>query len=397
MPSEEPISLRLKRGEEDRILAGHLWAFSNELQEVPRAAEAGLPAVLHAASGRPLGVGFYNPRSLISFRLLSREPVAVDEGFLRGRIEEAVAFRRRAGLREESFRACFGESDGLPGLVVDKYGDRLVVQALAAGMERLLPEVRAALEAVFAPKGIYLKNDHPSRVLEGLPTESRVLSGEVPERAAIEEAGLAMSCQLTGGQKTGYYFDQRENRAYLEPFFKGRTVLDLYCYTGSFSLRAARAGAARVLGLDSSGPAVELARENAAANGLAGRCEFDEGDAEEVLAAFAEGRQPIRPDMILLDPPGFASSRKHLPQALRAYTRLNAAAIKVLPKGGLLATSTCSHHVSREDFARMVASAAGKAGRQARLLALRGQAVDHPVLLSMPETEYLHFALVEVG
>ena len=392
----EALSLTLKPREEDRLLAGHLWVFSNELKEVPKA-EPGAVASLSTAGGRRLGLGFYNPHSLIAFRFLTRRPEAVDAEFFHGRLKAALALREARVSGERSFRLCFGESDGLPGLVADKYEDIVVLQVLAAGMERKLPEILLALERLLQPKGVLLKNDHPARALEGLPLEAKAGAGDVPQRVVIEEAGLKYVVALGGGsQKTGFYFDQRENRGFLAPLFKGRTVLDLYSFSGAFGLTAAKHGAARVLGLDSSAPAVELARENAKLNGLAGSCEFDEGDAGEVLEAFAGGGQEAKPDFILLDPPSFVHLKKHLSPALRAYSKLNCAALRCLGSGGLLATSTCSHHVSREDFLGMLRAAAAKAQKPCRFLALRGQAQDHPVLLAMPETEYLHFALLEV-
>lgn len=396
MPLEEPLRLKLKPREEDRLLAGHQWVFSNELEEVPQA-EPGTAAVVETHSGRVLGTGFFNPKSLIAFRLLSRSPAAFDAEFFRARLEEALAFRRRHLGEARSFRLAFGESDGLPGLVADKLEDVVVLQVLAAGIERRLEAVLEALQAVVRPAGVYLRGDHPSRALEGLPSESRVLWGKVPERVTIEEGGLRYLASPMEGQKTGFYFDQRDNRAFLAPYCRGRTVLDFFCFSGAFALTAARHGAAKVLGLDSSEAAVELARENARLNGLADRCEFDEGDAEQVVEAFARSRQSLEPDLIVLDPPSYAPSRRHLPKALRAYARLNANALRALQRGGLLATATCSHHVSREDFLGMLRQAAAKAGRRTRLIELRGQAKDHPVLLSMPETEYLHFALLEVG
>ncbi|MBI5244878.1 MAG: class I SAM-dependent rRNA methyltransferase [Elusimicrobia bacterium] len=393
----EKLALTLKPGEDDRLLGGHLWVFSNELKDVPKT-EPGVLAEISTSKGRCLGLGFYNPHSLIAFRFLTRRPEAVDADFFHARLERALALRRSRLAGEDSFRLCFGESDALPGLVVDKYGDVLVAQALAAGMERRLPDILSALERLLHPKGIYLKNDHPSRALEGLPAETKTALGEVPKRVVIESGGLKYAVALGGGsQKTGFYFDQRDNREFLGPFFKGRTVLDVFCFSGAFALAAARHGAARVLGLDSSAGAVDLARENARLNGLEKPCEFDEGDAGEVLEAFAAGGQPVKPDFILLDPPSFAHSRKHLPSALRAYAKLNALALRCLKSGGLLATSTCSHHVGREDFLGMLRAAALKAQKPCRLLALRGQAQDHPILLSMPETEYLHFALLEAA
>jgi 23S rRNA (cytosine1962-C5)-methyltransferase len=385
--------------QEDRLLAGHSWVFSNEIRDVLAEEEpkAGDLALVVTASGQELGLAFYNPNSLIAARLLTRSPKEpIDAGFFRKRLAEAIAYRERVCPGENAYRLCFGESDGLPGLVVDRYGSILVLQVLSAGIERRLDQVAAALDELLAPKGIYLKNDHRARSLEGLPLECRTLSGAVPERVPIVEGGLRYLAPIGEGQKTGHYFDQRDNRAFLRPYFAGRSVLDLYCYTGGFAVNAAKAGAKSVLALDSSGPALALARENAKLNGAEGVVSFDEGDAEAALDAFALLQQPFKPDFIVLDPPSLVPAKKHLPKALRLYAKLNAQALKALPRGGMLATATCSHHVSREDFVLMLRAAQSRAQRAARLVALRGQSADHPILLAMPETEYLHFALLEV-
>ncbi len=392
--SSEILQLHLNPGREARLLGGHLWVFSNELSAV-KAADPGVLARLTTAGGRLLGVGYYNPASLIAWRLLSREGEEIDAAFFARRLDAARLLREKLFPGESSYRLCFGESDGLPGLVIDRYEDVFVIQAMAAGIDRRLGLIGEALGRLFKPRGIFLKNDHKSRVLEGLLLESRPLSGEVPPRVLISEGGLRYWVPVAEGQKTGFYFDQRENRALLAPFAKGRRVLDLHCYTGAFALAAARAGAAEVKAVDSSGPAVELARLNAAENGLGGVV-FEEGDAERALARAAAAPASARPNMILLDPPSLVPAKKHLPKAFRAYVRLNAAALSVLEPGGLLATSTCSHHVSREAFLDILRHAQAKSGRRARILALRGQGGDHPVLLAMPETEYLHFALLEV-
>lgn len=400
-PAEPEALLRvvLKPGQEDRLLAGHLWVFSNEVREVlgKTKPEAGDLAVVATAGGRELGLAFYNPKSLIAARLLTRSPAEpVDADFFRRRLADALAARAAAYPGENAYRLCFGESDGLPGLVVDRYGAILVLQVLSAGIERRLPLVQAALEELLSPQGIYLKNDHRVRTLEGLPLECRTLMGAVPERVAIVEGGMRYSSPVGEGQKTGHYFDQRDNRAFLRPYFAGRSVLDLYTYTGSFAVHAAKGGAKSVYALDSSGPAVALARENAKLNGVEGAVSVDEGDAEAALESFARLEQPFKPDFILLDPPSLVPARKHLPKAIRLYAKLNALAMKALPRGGLLATATCSHHVSREAFVDMLRQAQAKAQRPATLLALRGQAADHPILLAMPETEYLHFALLRL-
>lgn len=394
----KPLRIILNPDRDKRVKAGHLWIFSNEIKEVlsdhpPLPGDLGVVAT---AAGVALGMAFYNPNSLISGRLLTRDPKeTIDANFFKRRLSNAVAYREKRLPGETSYRLCYGESDGLPGLVVDRYGQYLVLQVMSAGIERRMPWIQAALEELIKPKGIFLKNDHKVRALEGLPLECRTLTGVVPEHAPIIENGLRFAAPLGTGQKTGHYFDQRENRAFLRPHFADRTVLDLYCYTGGFSIEAAKAGAKSVLAIDSSGPAVSLARENAKFNGVDSTVSVEEGDAEALLESFARGGQPFKPNMIVLDPPSLVPAKKHLPQALRLYTKLNSQAMRALPKGGLLATATCSHHVSREDFVLILRNAQAKAERAMRLVCLRGQASDHPILLAMPETEYLHFALLE--
>ena len=272
-----------------------------------------------------------------------------------------------------------------------------MLEVLSAGIERNLDLVVAALTDLVKPKAIHARNEHPSRALEGLPSESKTLLGKLPDTVVIEEDGLKFVVGLAGGQKTGFFFDQRDNRRAAAAYAKGRNVLDLYTYTGSFALHAARAGALRVVGVDSSGPALELARENAKLNGLQDRVVFEEGDAEGILAEFSSARRQLMPDMVLVDPPSLVPSRKVLPQALKAYSRLNANAFRILLGGGVVISSSCSHHVTREGFIDVLRDAAGKAQKTARLMELRGAAKDHPVLLTMPETEYLHCAVVEIS
>jgi 23S rRNA (cytosine1962-C5)-methyltransferase len=385
--------------QEKRLLAGHNWVFSNEIKEVLAEEEpkAGDLALVVTSSGQELGLAFYHPNSLIAGRMLTRSPKEpIDVGFFKKRLGDAMAYRDKLYPGENAYRLCFGESDGLPGLVVDRYGSVVVLQVLSAGIERRLDLIAQALDELFAPKGIYLKNDHRTRSLEGLPLECRPLTGSVPEQVPIVEGGLRFLAPVGEGQKTGHYFDQRENRAFLRPYFAGRSVLDLYCYTGGFAINAGKAGAKAVLALDSSGPALALAKENAKLNGVERTVTFDEGDAEAALEAFAASAQPFKPDFIVLDPPSLVPAKKHLPKALRLYAKLNEKALRALPRGGLLATATCSHHVSREDFIMMLRAAQARAQRPVRMVALRGQSADHPVLLAMPETEYLHFALLEV-
>ena len=392
------LQIRLKKGEESRILSGHSWVFSNEIAQVIGEAQSGSLGRVFAASGVFLGVGFYNPHSLIACRIFSRRPLpSVGTDFFYQKLSESLEYRKKLyPQRAPFYRLCFGESDGLPGLVIDRYGDVLVLQILSAGMEKLLPEIAEALKKLLNPSGIYLKNDHRSRFLEGLKAEEKIFFGAVPEKVTVDEFGLQFLTPIAGAQKTGFYFDQAENRVFLKPYFSEKTVLDLYCYSGAFGIAAAKAGAKSVMGFDSSESAIALARENAKLNQVSEVCVFEKGDAEERLNFLAENRLPTKPDMILLDPPSLVPSRKDLLRAQRAYVKLNSLAIRALPQRGLLATSTCSHHVTREIFMTILKEAAAKTKKSVRLLSLRGQALDHPILLAMPETEYLHFALLEI-
>ncbi len=390
--------VRLKAREEDRLLAGHLWVFSNEISSVEGEAGAGSLAEVFSAGGRFLGCGFYHPRSLIAVRLLSRGPLsegALDELF-RQRLGQALARRESLFPGESAYRWCFGESDGLPGLVIDRFGGVLVIEALCAGIDARLDRLAAALGALAPVSAIYLRNSHRMRALEGLSMEDRVLLGSAPEEVEIVHDGIRFKVALGRGQKTGYYFDQRENRSFIRRYARGRRVLDLYSYSGGFALNAAKFGALEVLGVESSGEAVRLARENAVLNGVDAKIRWVEGDSLEFLRGLKEGSADFKPDFIMMDPPNLCPSKKDLGRALRAYAAMNARALEALAEGGLLATSSCSHHVSRELFVDMLRAAQAKAGRPTRIEALRTQSPDHPILLAMPETEYLHFALLAV-
>ncbi len=395
--SDELIALKLKPGEEDRLLAGHRWIFSNELAEIPEAPLGSL-AVLSSSRDKTLGIGFYNSKSLIAFRLLSREPAPINAEFLRDRLEAALNRRKRyLGEDVTAYRLCFGESDDLPGLIADRFGNVIVLQVLSAGMQNLIEPLIEALRGLLDPVAIYQKNDHPSRQLEGLSGKSGPVFGELPKDLVIEENGIKFAVDPEGAQKTGFYFDQRENRASIIPFIKGKCVLDLYCHSGSFALNAAKHGAIRVFGIDSSDRAIESAIASAKLNGLEGKCDFRVGDAEKMLADFTETKQSFQPDVVFVDPPNLVPSKKHLTKALRTYVKINANAFRLLRRGGIVATSSCSGHVSRQAFLGVLREAAAKSQKTVRILEMRGAAKDHPVLMTMPETEYLHFALLEIG
>ena len=387
--------MKLKREALRRRALGHAWIFSNELEMVDTSIAPGTICGLLYPDGKPAGIGFFNPKSLIAVRLLAQNTLELPADFIKERLAAALAYREPLGV-DRACRLCFGESDGLPGLVVDRYGDSVVVELLSAGMELLKAEITAALIDLLRPRGVFYKNTHQFRELEGLKSYEETAFGTMPETAEIEENGLKYRIPMSGGQKTGWYFDQRENRAALVPFFAGRRVLDLHTYLGAFAITAARSGAAAVWGVDSSEKAIEAAEENAALNGVKGKVIFRKEKAERLLEALEADQLPEKPDFILLDPPNIVRNKKYLPQALKMLSRMAGAALKALPQGGYLAVSTCSHHIPRGIFVETLSNAAAKAGRRAMLVELRGQAKDHPILISMPETEYLHFALLRV-
>ncbi|MDR1683967.1 MAG: class I SAM-dependent rRNA methyltransferase [Elusimicrobiota bacterium] len=387
--------IKLKAKEEHRINKGHYWIFSNELEQIDKTIAPGSIVKITDYKGGVLGLGFFNPRTLIAARLLTKgAQEELGKNFIFERLDNAFAYRKQFGVRKFG-RMCYGEADGLPGLVVDRYGDYLVAEILTAGMELLKEDITASVKKIFKPKGIKFKNDSAFRELEGLSSAPETI-GQVPEEVEIEENKAKFIVSLQGSQKTGFYFDQRDNRAFLKPYFKDKIVLDLYSYSGSFGINAALNGAAAVWGADSSAAAVELAKRNAELNGVSAVCQYHRDDAERLLSAMGKNELPQQPDMVLLDPPAFVKNRKALPQAVNLYVKLNRMALAGLKEGGMLATSTCSHHISREIFMDIIKQAAAKAGKKVNLIELRGQAKDHPALIGMPETEYLHFALLEV-
>ena len=309
--------IKLKAKEERRLNAGHWWVFSNEIDGLDTSLEPGTLVREMSHENKQVGIGLFNPHSLIAVRLLMKGEGELSKDFVFENLDNAYAYRKEIGVRKYG-RMCYGEADNMPGLVVDRYGDILVVDVLTAGMEKLKPEITKALQKIFKPKGIYYKNDSAFRALEGL-TNTPEIVGEVPETVEIEENGVKYIVPVRGGQKTGFYFDQRENREFLKPYFKDKLVLDLYSYIGSFGITAAKAGAAQVWGCDSSAAAVEFAKKNAELNGVSDIAVFHRDDAERLLSAMKKGELPDQPDMVLLDPPAFVKSRKALPQAVGLY------------------------------------------------------------------------------
>jgi 23S rRNA (cytosine1962-C5)-methyltransferase len=389
-------TIRLKKNEERRIRSGHPWVFSNEIERIDGDRDAGISAELFDAAGGFLGCGYYTPHSLISFRLLSRQKEALDSvPFYEQRITAALAHRRTIYPASQTYRAVYGESDFLPGLVVDKYGDYLSVQMLSAGMEVRCSLILEALQRVFAPQGVIARNDVAVRALEGLEQKVAVLSGEVPEQVEMEENGLRFLINLREGQKTGGFLDQKQNHLLLRDICRGRAVLDCFCYAGSWAVHAGHFGAASVLGLDISARAVEQAARNARLNGVADRVRFEECDVFERLRSLKHEGTGF--DVIVMDPPAFVKSRKSIAEATKGYLTINRRALELLQPGGYLITCSCSFHMGREAFREMLITASRLARREVRLVATCSQAPDHPVLLSFPESEYLKCFVLQVA
>ncbi len=387
--------ITLNKNEERRIKSGHPWVFSNEIRDVAGDRTAGTAAELYDAAGCFIGVGHYNPHSLIAFRLVSRQREDIDtDEFYERRISAALAHRQTRYPGLSTFRAVYGESDFLPGLVVDKYGDYLSLQLLSAGMDSRRAQIVAALRKIFAPLGIIARNDVSVRKLEGLDEQVELLWGDVPESVHMEENGLTFQVNLREGQKTGGFLDQKENHLLLRGISAGKNVLDCFCYTGGWAVHAASFGAASVLGIDISARAVAQAGSHARLNKTSDRVRFEECDAFERLRSLhQEGK---RFGVIVMDPPAFVKSRKNIAEATKGYLTINRRALDLLEPGGYLITCSCSYHMGREAFRDLLVQAARLAKREVRLVATCSQAADHPVLLSFPESEYLKCFVLQV-
>jgi 23S rRNA (cytosine1962-C5)-methyltransferase len=386
------LTLHLRSGPPARVLQGHPWVFKGELRDPIPPDAHGLPAILHDPRGHSLGTGLCSASSSIAWRRYSREPVPFDRAFLDRALATAVARRVAAGEPGPFRRLVWSDADHLPGLVVDQYGPALVLQSLTAGVERALPEILAALHERFQPEEIILRNDAPARRHENLPLESRTASGLPYDARWLTIDGLDFWVDLPGAQKTGFYLDQRLQHRRVAALAKGRRVLDGCCNQGAFALHCARAGAASVLGVDDSAPAIAQAQKNAERNRLP--VAFESANLFDWFTSRKDARSAY--DLVILDPPSFAPRRNALEGALRGYKELNLRALRLLAPGGLLATYSCSQNVDTNTFLNVLADAAADARREVRLLEVTPQPADHPVLLSCPETHYLKGALLEV-
>jgi 23S rRNA (cytosine1962-C5)-methyltransferase len=385
--------LVLARHQDRRVRGGHPWVFSNEIATIEGDPPPGGLVEVTDDRGAFLGRAYVNPHSLIAARLLTRGRDPIDTDFFVRRLERAARLRAAVLPGEEACRLVYGEADQLPGLVVDRYGDHLVVQVLTLGMEVRAVEVRAALEQVFAPRGVVRAADSPLRRLEGLPLERAVWWGEVPERVEVAVEGFRVEADLLGGQKTGLFLDQRLNRRRAGTHARGRRALDLFAYQGEWTLHALRGGAASALAVDASGPALEAAARNLGRNGMEGRAELRRSDAFDALRDL--GAAGERFGLVVLDPPALIKSRKHMAAGARAYRELNRAAMSMLDEDGILITCSCSHHLDDGLFRQVLLESARAAHRPFRVVEWRGESPDHPQLLAVPETHYLKCAVLQ--
>lgn len=377
----------LKAHEQRRIRGGHRWIFSNEIDRAD--AESGAIVEVLDAAGRSLGHGFYNAHTLIAVRLLSHAFRGDIDAYVNAAIDRAARLRAQLYPARTAYRLVFGESDFLPGLIIDRYNATYVLQAHSAGMERLISNVVDCLRRKFDARQILTLHDPHFRRLEGLPENDTVYLGtSAPE--LVDDGAIHYRVDFSDSQKTGLFFDQGDNRALIERYCSGRTVLDAYCHHGGFGLHAAHAGAREVVCVDASAAALAQAEANAHENRLAATMRFVRKD---VFAYLAEA--PVF-DVVMIDPPAFAKGRKQLPAAIKGYEKLNRLALTRVAADGLLVTSSCSHHLDRDSFVHVVSAAAAKAGRELQMLHCTGAAADHPVLPAMPETQYLKCAVFRV-
>ena len=388
------MKVTLKKKIRQRVLNGHPWIFSNEVQEVSGDGEAGAIAEVFTHDKKFLGKGYYNPRSQIIVRLLDRNKATeINEDFFYNRVLQAWEYRKQLGYIENC-RLIFGEADNLPQLIVDKFNDYFVIQTLALGIDVWKPAIVKAIEKIFSPKGIYERNDVPVRELEGLPQQKGFLSAPFNTEITIRENGLQFLVDIENGQKTGYFLDQQDNRRAIQHIVKDADVLGAFTYTGTFEIHAAHYGAKSVLGLDISENAVARAGQNARMNGYENICRFECVNAFDVLKVWAkEGRQY---DVVMLDPPSFTKTRDNIQKAITGYKEINLRGMKMVKPGGFLVTSSCTNLVQPELFLQILQMAAKDARRRLRQVTFQTQSADHPIIWEWENTHYLKFLIVQV-
>lgn len=386
--------VHLARGRHERMAAGHPWVFQGEVNKVHGDFSPGDIVTVVDGRGQFMGKGYINPRSQILVRMLTKHDVTIDKAFFRRRLEKAWAHRQRLLPDTTACRVVFGEADFVPGLIVDKFGDILVIQSLALGIDRWLGDIVEMLDEILQPRGIYERNDVPVRELEGLEQRKGYLRGEFDPRLVIPENGLNVVVDVANGQKTGYFLDQRDNRRAVRAYAKGARVLDCFSNVGGFALNALAGGAREVIAVDASGEALAAVKENAELNGMADQIQVREGNAFDILRQFEAAQEKF--DVIVLDPPAFAKNKASLEGAVRGYKEINLRALRMIPEGGFLVTCSCSYHMGSELFKAVVADAAHDARRRLRLIEERAQGVDHPIVVGYEESHYLKCHIYEV-
>ena len=389
-------TIRLHPGRQKRVQHGHPWVYSNEVQmdQPAKAVPAGSPVRLVDAGGTPLGVATFNPHTLIAARMLTPDPAAViDSTFIATRIERALKLRD-ALFDRPFYRLIHAEADGLPALIVDRYGDVVTVQANSVFMEQRIGEVLAALDAVLNPTTVILRNDSTQRALEGLPEETRLAKGSLDGALRLEENGNAFFADPLGGQKTGWFYDQRDNRAFIASLAEGARVIDFFSYNGGFAVTCATRGARSVVAVDRSQPALDNAARAAEANGVAGIFETRRADAFNELERLAAAGEKF--EVVIVDPPAFVKSKKDLAVGCRAYRKMTRLAARITAPGGYLLAASCSHNVDPPTFAEQVARGLVDAGRTGRILRSAGAGPDHPVHPHLPESAYLKAQVLQL-
>ncbi len=383
----------LKRKIAQRIFNGHPWIFSNEVEKIIGTPNSGEIVDVYYYDDKYCGRGYYNPKSQILVRLLSRKKEDINEKFFFDRIKQAWEYRQKIGYTENC-RLIFGEADEMPALIIDKFNDYFVIQTLALGIDIFKPAIVKALETIFKPKGIYERNDVPVRELEGLQQHKGFLSAPFDTNIIINENGLRFNVDIENGQKTGYFLDQQDNRRAIQHIVKGADVLGAFTYTGTFEIHAAHYGAKSVLGIDISENAVVQANKNAALNGLENICKFEAMNAFDVLKTW--GKEDGKYDVVMLDPPAFTKSRETIQKAITGYKEINLRGMKLLKNGGFLVTSSCTNLVQPELFLHTIQLAAKDARKKIKQVVFNAQAADHPIVWGMENTNYLKFLIVEV-
>lgn len=384
----------LRKGAQHRVESGHPWVFQSELDYIDGEFEPGDIVDVYNSRQRFIGRGYINPRSQIIIRILTRQQEPINRDFFKRRIQTAWQYRQRFLSEPEYCRLVYGEADFLPALIVDKFGKYMVIQTLALGIDIHKETIISVLEELFAPEGIYERNDVPVRKLEGMDMRKGYLKGSFPTELIVNENGIPFYADVEKGQKTGFFYDQRENRRFLEPIVKGAEVLDCFCHTGSFAIHSALYGAKSVHSIDISEEAVVLAKKNAEMNGVSERCNFEVANAFDALRSLTEEQRQY--DVVILDPPAFTKSRDSIEGAARGYKEINLRGLKLTRPGGFLVTCSCSYHMDRDLFKAVVVDAARDAKRVVREVEYRTQAKDHPILPAAPETNYLKFLVLQV-